>query len=230
MSFTGCERSFTASLTCTTCSSLLYTSVLIPRPFQSYSCKPAWAICRAPLNVAFPPMKPDACTNMHPGIPDFWLSSSSLTPRHALGKGFLDSKLPGTFTAWTLNLPALSCKRHFLGETSCCRMHIPALLFISQKTWNSSAFRGHDLGFWHEGVVWSWLWEYPIGIKKKCKTDVTSDPSKMCVIPLCTEEMGIARHKQNTNSDRCWQHKSWHVTILHNPFAGLAHKTLELIV
>ncbi len=43
------------------------------------------AIVKAPSYVAFPPIKPDAWINIHPGIPDFVLSSSSRKPCHCLG-------------------------------------------------------------------------------------------------------------------------------------------------
>ncbi len=43
------------------------------------------AIVKAPSYVLFPPIKPDACTNIQFGIPDIVLNSSSRKPCHCLG-------------------------------------------------------------------------------------------------------------------------------------------------
>jgi hypothetical protein len=43
------------------------------------------AIAKTPSYVLFPPIKPDAWTNIQFGIPDFVLSSSSRRPCHSLG-------------------------------------------------------------------------------------------------------------------------------------------------
>jgi hypothetical protein len=43
------------------------------------------AIAKAPSYVVFPPIKPDACTNIQFSIPDIVLNSSSRKPCHCLG-------------------------------------------------------------------------------------------------------------------------------------------------
>lgn len=67
------------------------------------------AISRAPSYVEFPPMKPAACTNTQPGMPDRSLSAWSRKPRHADGMLRRLSKLPGpTDTAWMRHFFSLS--------------------------------------------------------------------------------------------------------------------------
>lgn len=89
------------------------------------------AICNAPSFVAFPPMKPAACTKTQPGIPDRSDNAWSRIPlhlhtciesaadcdneitgigaTHASGSGFRLEKLSDeTGTAWILHLPPLS--------------------------------------------------------------------------------------------------------------------------
>lgn len=79
-----------------------------------YASIAANAIFMIPSSVLLPPMKPLACTNTQPSIPDKLLSSSSRIPRQASGRGFRDSNDTGdTLTA---------CNTHAQDSTGCYDM------------------------------------------------------------------------------------------------------------
>lgn len=69
------------------------------------------AMASAPSYVAWPPMKPLACTKMHPDNPAAASSAPSRSPAHAAGSGCLEVKEPSEHgTAMMRQSPRVSAK------------------------------------------------------------------------------------------------------------------------
>ena len=101
-----------------------------------YILKAFLAIATAPSKLWDPPMKPEAWTKMHPGMPETSDSFSSLKPLHSTGKAFRLSKLPGRPTACTLYFPSLSCKSYHCMNYSHWKQEQPRkLIYRSVILW-----------------------------------------------------------------------------------------------